>query len=337
MATQPIRHHLQSQEAARCHENRDFLSTWVRSKLLLTNSRTNSRLKSELKLMLDLKHSVKSWHNWLKTEERIERKPQLELRPRLSEHYLSQPNPAMRLKLLNPSMVDHKTTRILCDKFSGSQSKVSVTQWLTIFEIVTFEYSNREKLLALTRHLSDEAFSWFAMEISPRMATITWSECRLLMLKRFDQFVTNRIIEASERRSHSKETVLSYYNDTRRLMAETGASPAIQVEMLTKGISESYRPLIASHKPKTPEDWIEMALVIEVTKCKFLNRPQDYVHCMRDDDTESESGRVSVPKPDSKWIDFSKPPKTPCPRCLPSKQMHWKRFCPYLSSDPDDT
>ena len=123
----------------------------------------------------------------------------------------------------------------------------------------------------------------------------------------------------------------------RRLMAETGASPAIQVAMLTKGMPESYRPLIASHKPKTPEDWIEMALVIEETKCKFLSRPQDYVHCMRDDDTESESGRVSVPKPDPNWIDFSKPPKTPCPRCLPSKQMHWKRFCPYLSSDPDDT
>ena len=130
--------------------------------------------------------------------------------------------------LLNQSMVDHKTSRILCDKFSGSQSKVSVTQWLTIFETVTFEYSNREKLLALTRHLSEEALSWHALEISPIMATITWSECRLLMQKCLDQFVTNRIIEASERRLNSKETVLSYYHDMRRLMAETGASPVFK-------------------------------------------------------------------------------------------------------------
>ena len=234
--------------------------------------------------------------------------------------------------LPSQSVVDRKISRILCDKFTGSQSKVSVTQWLTIFETVTFEYSEREKLLALTRHLSDEALSWYAMEISPRLATITWLECRSLMQKRFDQYVTNRIIEASDRRLHAKETVLAYYNDMRRLMAETGAAAAIQVAMLTKGMPESYRPLIASHKPKTPEDWIEIALVVEESKGKRYNKPSltEATLLTQRFDRKSQSKKPYKEKREFKSMDFSKPPSKPCRYCLDKgeQNFHWMRFCP---------
>ena len=150
------------------------------------------------------------------------------------------------------SSVSMTTIPKLCDKYIGFSHDVSVVVWLDMFDALTLDWTDRERLRALPRHLGNEAIEWFSQDIVPRIATITWPEAKRLMTDRFDVTIANPINRAIHRKLSSRESVTDYFNDKRRQLVRSGASPEIQVELLTEGMPEYYKPLI--QKSQRPED-----------------------------------------------------------------------------------
>ena len=228
----------------------------------------------------------------------------------------------------------HRTTALLCDKYYGSSNTISAQEWLDIFQAVTCDWSDRDRVRALPRHLTEEALQWFSLEVVPDMQTITWIECRQRLIARFGQAVANPIVQATNRRLSARETVSNYYNEKRRLLVQAGASEAIQVALLTSGMPESYLAFIASQSPQTTADWIRIALLVEQTKGKRFGKPNesafhgeeiDKSFRKRSNFKSNRNFRPKIGNPDNT-------PSTPCPICtrlgIKDDVMHWKRVCP---------
>ena len=236
--------------------------------------------------------------------------------------------------------VDHKkTARQLCKEFIGSTSDVPIAEWLTVFETVTIEYSDQERLYALTRHLNSEALTWYARSIAPIVTTITWTECRTKMLKRFGRFVTDCVIQAMDRRLQPKDTVLSYFNEMMTLLSQSDVTEKVQVALLTRGMPESFRSHIVTHNPQTTDHWIELALALEETKSKRFNKPHEGTLF-----TQRKDKKLNIKKPfndyktGTRQFDFSKPPRKPCPNCtgLGERSFYWRKFCPRLRANQEN-
>ena len=233
----------------------------------------------------------------------------------------------------------YRSDKVVCDKYSGSKHPNKVTEWLDLFDIVTIDWPEREKLRALPRHLLDEAVSWFTLEIGPVIQTITWTECRQRMIARFGKVFGNPIVEATERRLSSREDVSNYYNDKKRLLTQANVSEDIQIELLTNGMPDYYRTLIAIHRPKTTSDWLEIAFSIESTKPKRYDRTKESsYHADVTSKVRKKYGKWhrQTDRDDNKTEDL--PPK-PCPHCLRlglTNEMHWKRQCPRLNEKPPE-
>ena len=186
------------------------------------------------------------------------------------------------------------------------------------------------RLRAIPRHLSDEAIEWFSQEIIFDLSTVTWTECKRRMIPWFSHTLSNPIIDAIERRLTSRETIADYFNEKRRLLVKAGTSDAIQVELLTNGMPDYYKPLIKSREPKNASEWIRTALMFERKDRVKGSRPQNEVTYLADDcDSDDERKDFEPrdwPKPDRK----NDVPPDPCPRCKRlgyPNEWHWKRQC----------
>ena len=231
-----------------------------------------------------------------------------------------------------------KTTAILCDKFFGSNNSIPAKEWVDVFQAVTLDWSDRDRVRALPRHLSDEALCWFSLEIVPCIQNITWTESRQKLIARFGQVVTNPIVEATNRRLSPKESVSNYFNDKRRLLIQAGASEQIQVALLTSGMPESYQAFIASQCPLTTSDWLRIALLVEQTRTRRFTRPGEST--FHGEEVEKFDKRRPSYKSNrfySKNTQSERPPPTPCPICiklgLKEDTMHWKRLCPHREQE----
>ena len=86
------------------------------------------------------------------------------------------------------------------------------------------------------------------------------------MIQRFGRITVNPLVEAMKRVLTSRETVITYYNEKRRLLDLSGTSELNQVVMLTEGMPEHYRVQMATAVPKTTANWLEIALGSEDAK-----------------------------------------------------------------------
>ena len=242
--------------------------------------------------------------------------------------------PAAAPPVTTSSTVSRKVGKIVCKEFTGSQSTLNVNEWLDVFQALTLDYTDAERLYALPKHLSDEVIEWFALEIVARIQTMSWDECRRKMIARFGRVVANRMVEASQRALQRNETVNSYYNEMRRLMTLSNATEEIQIAFLTRGMPESYRLHLASQSHKTCEEWLRIALAIEEakhsrTQTNRSNNALFFSNDRNDDSKAKHRNRFDDKKRFNDRIDYSKPPRTPCPRCLDYgiRAMHWRRDC----------
>ena len=145
--------------------------------------------------------------------------------------YYPQP---VRAQVVQPeSQYSSKSIAKLCHRYTGYSHSVDVKVWLDVFAAVTIDWTDRDRLRALPRHLAEEAIEWFGQEIVPEITTIDWSECKRRMIARFSHSIGNPIIEAFDRRLSGRETVSDYFNDKRRLLVRAAVSDEVQVEMST--------------------------------------------------------------------------------------------------------
>ncbi|KAL8947717.1 MAG: hypothetical protein Q9183_007757 [Haloplaca sp. 2 TL-2023] len=219
-----------------------------------------------------------------------------------------------------------KTTAILCDKYIGSAQSISIEEWLDVFNAVTIDYSDRDEIRSLPRHIS---MSWFSLEIVPELQTISWTECQHRMIARFGQEIANPIVEATHRRLTFRETVSQYFNEKRRLLIKAGAPIPIQVALLNSGMPDAYQQIIGAQLPKTPNEWLKIALQLEQSRNKRIVKPTESAFLADDDDLLLVKTHMK-----SRNSSSDKPP-TPCPHCSRlgyPNEMHWKRTCPRRQS-----
>ena len=156
--------------------------------------------------------------------------------------------------------------RNLIEKYTGSSSELTVNEWLDVFHAVTLGYNDPERLQALPRYLGGVALKWLAVEVIPKSTTMSWIECRRLMVQRFGKTLTNPLVEASQRCLQRNETVTEYYDEMRGLMMTAGIAEEHQAAFLTRGMPDQYRMQIAGHAPQTCAQWLRIALSLEEAK-----------------------------------------------------------------------
>ncbi|XP_054164085.1 uncharacterized protein LOC128961825 [Oppia nitens] len=212
-----------------------------------------------------------------------------------------------------------KTSSKMCESFSGDKSIVPIDEWIDGFNSLVYDYTDSEKLTSLAKHVTGEAYSWYCREVARKRPDITWETCRKKMIARFGRMVGHGIVEASDRRLRGNESVLSYYNDMRRLLDEAEATDKQAVGLLTKGMPDWYKPHLAAQKPKSPEDWFSIAVAIEETRKRQRYPNSDSINDYDDNDRPYDSRK-------QRNNDL---PTKPCPRCLRSgyTEYHWMRLC----------
>ena len=229
---------------------------------------------------------------------------------------------------------------LLCDKFAGNTGTdgIEVKEWLRIFEIQVEDYTDREKIKTLSRHLTEHALKWFAIEEMTEQTE--YNVVREALIKRFSRARGLGINEATDRRLRSTETVESYYNDMRRILLSAKQSDECQVEFLTRGMPDSYRLQIAALRPKTPQDWLEIAISIEDAKRRRFSKPTEATNyseesCEAANRSKDDRRNKFRGEDRKKYLSRTQPnsdlPAEPCPRCQKQyglMEYHWKRLCP---------
>jgi hypothetical protein len=211
----------------------------------------------------------------------------------------------------------------VCNSFGGSSSTLNVDKWLALYESQTLDFPEM-RVKWLPKHLVEEAIEWLTVELLPNMQTITWTECKEKMTERFGHHSEDRLIEAGKRVLKRNETVTDYYHDMRRILQTTGVSANTQISFLTNGMPHSFRDHIIASKPKTPSEWLSIAIALEKNRGLAPFRARDSAQFSRHTDRKPDK------EFERKQLDYSQPPPTPCPRCLRDhgvRAYHWKRDC----------
>ena len=81
----------------------------------------------------------------------------------------------------NPNRIFDKR----CDRFSGNNDKIEVDSWIKVFELQTELMTDRDRIKALSRHLTDDALNWFA--IDGMSDDMNWNAVRNGLIKRFSR------------------------------------------------------------------------------------------------------------------------------------------------------
>ena len=225
---------------------------------------------------------------------------------------------------------------LFCEKFSGKTGtdSIEINEWLKVFERLTRRFPDEDRIDALGRHLTDDALKWFAIDDICDLNE--WDAVREAMMNRFTRIRTLGLAEAADRRLKTTETVEQYYNDMRRLLLKAHVSDAGQVELLTKGMPDSYRIQISALQPKTPQQWLSIAINIEEAKRKRYVRQEVATHSGKEIENKESMYRIDQRK-DQRNYSRTQPnsdlPAEPCPHCLRRYRLteyHWKRVCPRL-------
>lgn len=211
------------------------------------------------------------------------------------------------------------------EKFAGAKTKIKVSSWLSLFEVVARTMkatTNQEKLTLLMEYVEGEALQWYADDIAAVIETADWTASTILMKNRFGDRTIDPVLAAQRRKFNAKtDTIQSYYDDKMYHLRKTRLEESSMAELLTDGMPHYYRtPLIASNVTNTA-DWLNRAVRLESS---FSTRPQF-------NEQPIGSRPISVHMADRRPKKTPKTPPGPCQICTKlgkANEMHWHSDCP---------
>ena len=229
--------------------------------------------------------------------------------------------------------------------FMSTIGSISSTWSLTAF-------TDRQRCIALGRHVDGEAMRWLIRDIVPNLQNFTWEQVSQRMIDRFRRATHSFLNDALDRELKPNETLESFFNDKRRLMSLAKLDEHNQVAMLTRGIpNHLMRTQIAAAMPQDSDSWLRVALVIEANlkRRSYRDERKPFVQS-RQTDVQSHHLQDNAPseapttdanqfqrnadnRRNAPRLDFSRPPTAPCPVCrclLNTREFHWKKDCQNL-------
>ena len=223
------------------------------------------------------------------------------------------------------------------EPFNGKNT-IEAKIWLNLFEVVCRKENastDEEKTTELMSYLKDDALSFYGTSIATRIPTITWSEVRQLIEKRFGTPETSSIVEANHRRLRRNETIKEYFDDKMRHLDKTSNTVQEKCDMLTDGVStnEQLQTNLLMASITTTEDWLQKALKMETA----LNRRSNYSKPFNKDfkpHNQSQSNHKSFQldsNPDSEcFLSDANHAPYPCRYCQYQgrEEYHWHSECP---------
>ena len=233
------------------------------------------------------------------------------------------PDPTRSRKQL-PIMTTQTLAKPSFQRFAGAKTKIKITSWLSLLEVLTVGQEitdDKKKICFLMQYLEDEALQFFADDIAPQMATITWDEVTNLLTTRFGERTIDPVLAASRRHwNRGNESVQEYYEDKMYLLRRTGLSEASMAEVLTDGMPFQFRNNLISATIPTTSDWLNKAVRLEAsfnTKSK-VDHPRAIAAMVQGS---------QKPKSRSK-----RPPPGPCKFCkalnkTDEQANHWQSDC----------
>jgi hypothetical protein len=222
--------------------------------------------------------------------------------------------------------------RQLLAKFSGHKTVIRADLWCNLFEVVTREQTDVDRIFNLMGYLIDDALNWFAADIAPNMATSTWPQVRAALIARFGPAVTNPLVEAQRRSLKSSETVETYYEDKIRLLRQANLTEDNIVAQLSEGMPFSYRGFLLCAKPTTSVMWLTVALQLEATLKRQPQEQQRHKFWRQNQEKTMATALVTDTTPQNKQRMRSRGkdrPSSACRYCLEAGQtvFHWHREC----------
>ncbi|KAI1279258.1 hypothetical protein HDE_14101 [Halotydeus destructor] len=224
-----------------------------------------------------------------------------------------------------PASNEQMDHRLLIARFTGSHdSSVRVESWVSMFELVTEEKTDHERLRALLRYLAGDAMNWFAEDVIPVIDTLTWASCKANLIARFCYVLVSPVLQAQKRYLRRSEDVLCYYNEKMQMLRQTGLSPLDQTAMLTEGMPQSFRTALISAQLKEPQAWLSVALQLESSSRTFKSSEVDR--------TMPQTNKIEKR---SRPADNQRKPPRPCRFCkdLGKTEWHWHNECPNRKPD----
>lgn len=223
---------------------------------------------------------------------------------------------------------------LFMDKYNGKDT-VQIDTWLNLLEIVVVGLSDADKFRVLLRYLSEDALMFYGTDIAPRIATLTWGQCKASLIARFGVTIIDPLIESQNRWFLRTETVQTYYNDKMRLLRLANISDHAMVAQLTERMPMHYRPHLKAGQLPTPVAWLSLALQLEIDfrhppRPRIPARPA--VFTAQEDEGHRQAtalARAATRRPERP--DNGRRPPTPCRICqrlFNRDNYHWHNDCP---------
>lgn len=210
-------------------------------------------------------------------------------------------------------------------KFNGAKSKIKIASWTSLFEVVAVGQGitdDPKKVALLMEYLEDEALQFFADDVAPDIATVTWTSVKAKLIKRFGEQTIDPVLAASRRRwNRGQETVQEYFEDKMFHLRRTGLADSSMAEVLTDGMPFSFRNNLISATIETPSEWLSKAVRLESS---FSVAPKtDHPKAIAA--MANGTYRKDNKKP-------KRPPPGPCKICKnlgkpDTESMHWHSDC----------
>ena len=223
------------------------------------------------------------------------------------------------------------------EPFNGKNA-IEAKVWLNLFEVVCRKENattDEEKTTELMSYLKDDALSFYGTSIATRIPSITWSEVRQFIEKRFGTPEASSIVEATHRRLRKSETIKEYFDDKMRHLDKTSNTTKEKCDMLTDGVSsnEMLQTNLLIAKITSTEDWLQTAINIETA----LNRRSNYSKPFNKDfkpHNQSHSNLKSFQldsNSDSECFLSNARPPYPCRFCQDNgrEEYHWHNELPH--------
>lgn len=211
-------------------------------------------------------------------------------------------------------------------KFAGAKSKIKISSWLSLFEVVASKMASTtdsDKSTLLMEYLEEDALQWFADDVAPTLATIKWSDVTEAIKNRFGDRTVDPVLAAQRRRLLKTENVQSYFDEKMYHLRKTGLRDPSMAEMLTDGMPGIYRTPLISASIKTTAEWLTIAVRLEssFSTYKPFNADNRTPH------------PISVNMADDSKRPFKKKsnkPSQPCRFCQKNgkTEYHWHADCP---------
>lgn len=211
-------------------------------------------------------------------------------------------------------------------KFNGTKSKIKITSWISLFEVVAVGQSITEhskKAALLMEYLEDEALQFFADEVAADILTIEWSAIKTKLTKRFGEQTIDPVLAASRRRwNRGQESVQDYFEDKMFHLRRTGLSDASMAEVLTDGMPFGFRNNLISATIATPSEWLSKAVRLESS---FSSAPKS-------DHPKAIAAVANMTSRKDSSKKSKRPPPGPCKFCTNlgksgNEANHWHSDC----------